>query len=143
MFDGLKADFAANKNSFGIYAGNGSFYLASLKDGGVMNEIAPEMSEAAKGLDVNVLHSVILDGILGIGDKQLASQSNLKYLKDIGNAIDDAVAKIDSGESQVVFFMNSTKVDQVKDIAMAGEKMPQKSTFFYPKVFTGLVVNKL
>ena len=102
-----------------------------------------EMSAAAKQLDVNVLHKLILEGVLGVGDKQLASQSNVTYIKDIGDAIEQSVASVDSGQSQVVFFMNPTRVEQVQDIAAAGEKMPQKSTFFYPKVYTGLVINKL
>ena len=101
------------------------------------------LSRAAKGLDVNVLHSLILDKHLGIGEKELAAQSNLSYIKDIGDAVEKSIGKVDSGDSQVVFFMNPTKIEQVRDIAAAGEKMPQKSTFFYPKVFTGLVINKL
>ena len=141
MFAKMAEDFAAQKASLGVYAANGSFYAVTLKDFASMAEF--DMSDAAKKLDVNVLHSLIIDGILGIGDKALASQSNLKYIKDIGDAIDRSIASVDSQESQVVFFMNSTRIEQVSDIAAAGEKMPQKSTFFHPKIFTGLVINKL
>lgn len=143
MFTQLRSDFEQDKNSFGIYAADNSFYVAILKDSGSMDVAAPDVSDAAKGLDVNVLHMLVLDKILGIGDKELAGQSNIKYIKDIGDAIDQSIAKVDSGESQAVFFMNSTRVDQVRDIASANEKMPQKSTFFYPKIYTGLVINKL
>jgi uncharacterized protein (DUF1015 family) len=143
MFASMKVDFAAHKNSFGIYAADGKFYKAILKDASVMDIVCEGASRAAKGLDVNVLHSLILDKNLGIGEKELAAQSNIAYIKDIGPAVEKSIAKVDSGESQVVLFMNPTKVEQIRDVAAAGEKMPQKSTFFYPKVFTGLVINKL
>lgn len=142
MFKRLKAEFKSCKNAFGIYAGGRTFYAVVLKDIASMEQFG-EMSPAAKGLDVNVLHKLILDNVLGIGDEQLASQSNVTYIKDIGDAIEQSVASVDSDQSQVVFFMNPTRVEQVKEIAAAGEKMPQKSTFFYPKVYTGLVINKL
>jgi uncharacterized protein (DUF1015 family) len=101
------------------------------------------MSKAARSLDVNVLHKLILDKYLGIGDKQLAGQSNLEYVKDFPHYIDAAVAKVDAGGAQALFWMNPTRIEQVRSVAAVGEKMPQKSTFFYPKIFTGLVVNKL
>ncbi|MBW8035260.1 MAG: DUF1015 domain-containing protein, partial [Planctomycetes bacterium] len=142
MFSQLRLEFEDLKNAFGIYAGGKAFYIAVLKDSVLMDRFG-EMSAAAKGLDVNVLHKLILEDVLGIGDEQLASQSNVKYIKDIGDAIKQSIAKVDSNESQIVFFMNPTRVEQVRDIAAAGEKMPQKSTFFYPKIFTGLVINKL
>jgi uncharacterized protein (DUF1015 family) len=50
---------------------------------------------------------------------------------------------VDSGHCQAVFFVNPTRIDQVQAVAAAGEKMPQKSTFFYPKVFSGVTINRL
>ncbi|MHC4553906.1 MAG: hypothetical protein ACYSUS_01195, partial [Planctomycetota bacterium] len=114
-----------------------------LKDTKFMSELCPEMSDAAQRLDVNVLHTLILEKHLGICDAKMASESHLVYIKDLGDAIDKSVAKVDSGESQAVFFMNATRIEQVQAIAAAGEKMPQKSTFFYPKIFSGLTVRKL
>jgi len=143
MFEHLQNSFEKNTIAFGIYAGNETFYAVNLKDPGVLDEICPEMSRSSKGLDVNVLHKVILEDVLGIGDKQLASQSNIEYIKDIADAVGESVSKVDLGHAQAVFFMNPTRIEQVKAVAAAGEKMPQKSTFFYPKVFTGLVINKL
>ena len=133
----------ADQNIFGLYAGTNAFYAILLKDSKFMAQLCPEMSEAGQRLDVNVLHKLILEKHLGIGDAKLASQSNLVYIKDLGDAIDRSVAKVDSGESQGVFFMNSTRIEQVQDVAAAGEKMPQKSTFFYPKIFSGLTIRKL
>lgn len=143
MFDAMDSNFKDDNNAFGIYAAGKPFYVAKLKDSAAMDAVCGDMSDAAKGLDVNVLHMLVLDKVLGIGDKELAGQSNIKYIKDIGDAIDQSIAKVDSGDSQAVFFMNPTRIDQVRDIAAANEKMPQKSTFFYPKIYTGLVINKL
>jgi len=94
-------------------------------------------SAAWRRLDVSILHTLILEKLLGIGSQQRADESNLVYLRD-----DDATkAAVDNGSAQLAFFMNSTRVEEVTDIATGGEKMPQKSTFFYPKVITGMVLN--
>ena len=143
MFEQMQNRFKKNKNAFGVYAGNDTFYAIELKKQNVLDVICPDMSTSSKELDVNVLHKVILEGILGIGDKQLAAQSNIKYIKDIADAVGESIHRVDNGQAQAVFFMNSTRIEQVNAVAVAGEKMPQKSTFFYPKVYTGLVVNKL
>ena len=140
-FGELGLHFEDGTNAFIVYAGTNTFYVITLKNKASMD--AYDMSAAAKGLDVNVLHSLILEKHLGIGETQLANQSHLTYIKDIGDAIDRAIAKVDTKESQAVFFMNPTHNKQVQEVAAAGEKMPQKSTFYYPKVFTGLTVNKL
>jgi len=132
-----------HENIFGLYAGTKAFYAICLKDSKFMVALCPEMSEAAQRLDVNVLHKLILEKHLDICDAKLASQSHLVYIKDMGDAIDQSVAKVDSGKSQGVFFMNSTRIEQVQAIASTGEKMPQKSTFFYPKIFSGLTVRKM
>jgi len=141
MFEMMQTN--ADQNIFGLYAGTNAFYAILLRDSEFMAALCPEMSEAAQQLDVNVLHTLILEKHLGICDAKLASQSHLIYIKDLGDAIDKSVAKVDSGESQAVFFMNATRIEQVQAIAAAGEKMPQKSTFFYPKIFSGLTVRKL
>jgi uncharacterized protein (DUF1015 family) len=143
LFEEMTKLFDKGRHAFGLYANNGAFYLLLLKDISVMNKALPDASEPARALDVNVLHKLILENILAIGDKQLASESNLTYIKDIGDAIFESINKIDSGQAQMIFFMNPTRVDQVSAVAAQGEKMPQKSTFFYPKIYTGLVINKL
>ena len=143
MFNRIGKEFEKDKNAFGIYAGDGAFYTAVLKDEAAMDSVQTKMSRDAKKLDANILHSLILEGILGIGRKHLAAQSNIEYIKAIGDAVDRSISKIDQRESQVVFFMNQPKIEQVMAVAAAGEKMPQKSTFFYPKIFTGLAINKL
>lgn len=141
MFNTMASN--AQQNIFGFYAGNKAFYTIRLKDSKFMAHVYPEMSPAAQALDVNVLHKLILEKHLGICEVKLASESHLIYIKDLGDAIDQSIAKVDAGQSQGVFFMNATRIDQVQAVAAAGEKMPQKSTFFYPKIFSGLTIRKL
>ena len=131
------------RNIFGLYAGGSAFYALLLTNADAMLHAAGDMSYAARGLDINVLHTLILDRHLGICDAKLAAQSHLEYIKDLGNAIDRCIARIDDGTAEAAFFVNSTRIEQVKDIAAVGEKMPQKSTFFYPKLFSGVTINKL
>lgn len=124
--------------SFGLYAGNNKYCIASLKNLDMLDNLNLEgRSSAWRRLDVSILHTLILEKLLGIGSQQRADESNLVYVRDE----DAAKEMVDSGDAQMVFFMNSTKVEEVTDIATGGEKMPQKSTFFYPKVITGLVIN--
>lgn len=143
MFSFMKSCFERGGNCFGIYADLNVFYVATLKDSGAMALAEPSMSVAARSLDANILHKLILEKVLGIGAEQLASQSNIEYIKDTGDGINKSIDKVDTGQSQVGFFMNPTRMEQVKSVAAAGEKMPQKSTFFFPKIYTGLVINKL
>jgi uncharacterized protein (DUF1015 family) len=143
MLAQMKAEYAHDKNAFGIYSGDKAFYVAILKNKQAMNSVASDMSNSWKSLDVSVLHKLILEELLGIGEKQLASGIHLEYIKDTDNAINESIAKVDVGQKQVAFFMNPVKMEQLKMVTDAGEKMPQKTTYFYPKVFSGLVINKL
>ncbi len=143
MLADMRAEFDADKNAFGVYGGGGAFYLAVLKDKGAMDSAAADKSGAWKSLDVAVLHKLILEGLLGIGEKRLASQSNVEYIKDTSGAIDESIGKVDAGQKQAAFFMNPPKMEQIEGVAAAGEKMPQKSTYFYPKIYTGLAIYKL
>jgi uncharacterized protein (DUF1015 family) len=140
MFKRMKHAFEQGQNAFGIYDGS-KFYFIVLTTRKNLAKLS--VSEASKSLDVVVLHKLILEGLLGIGEEQLAGEENIEYIKDIGDAVDEAIAAVDSGRMQVLFFMNPTKVEQVRAVAAENEKMPQKSTFFYPKIFTGLTINKL
>jgi uncharacterized protein (DUF1015 family) len=140
MMKRLGKAFKQGANAFGIYDGK-SFYFIVLKDKEALKSLP--VSDASKSLDVVVLHKLILEKLMGIGEQQLAGETNIEYIKDVGIAVDEAIAKVDSGEKQVLFFINPTKAEQVKAVAAANEKMPQKSTFFFPKIFSGLTINKL
>jgi len=138
----MKAQFDADRNAFGIYAGDNAFYVAVLKDRRFMDAVAPDKSEHWKSLDVAILHKLIIEKHLGIDEQNLAQGGNIEYVKDTGEAIDASIVQVDKGEKQVAFFVNPTKMEQIELVTEAGERMPQKSTFFFPKVYTGLVINK-
>ena len=89
--------------------------------------------------DVAVLHSAILEELLGITPEAQAAKTNLQYPQDAAAALADVRA----GKAQVLFLTNPTPVAEVRRVAEAGEVMPQKSTFFYPKVLTGLAIHTL
>lgn len=128
----------SGKKAFALYTGNGNYNLLTLKNESVMAEILPDKSAATQGLDVSVLHSLILERLFNIDKENMANQKNLRYTRDINEAIE----AVDNGEANCSFIINATKVTQIRDVALAGEKMPQKSTYFYPKIITGLVMNK-
>jgi uncharacterized protein (DUF1015 family) len=90
-------------------------------------------------LDVTLLHSLVLERLLGIDAAALEAQTNVRYLK----STEAAVARNAAGEGQVTFIMEPTHLKQVKDVADAHEFMPQKSTFFYPKIASGIVFNRI
>jgi len=143
MLAQLKAEHDNDKNAFGIYAANNVFYVAVLKDKRTMDSVVPNMSSAWRTLDVSVLHKLILEKLLGIDEERIARGGNLEYVKDTHNAIDNTISQVDAGQKQVAFFMNPIKMQQLKTVTDAGERMPQKSTYFYPKMYTGLTIQKL
>ena len=126
------------KKSFAFYCGGESFTLLTLKNEAVMAQILSDKSEAYRSLDVSVLHSLILERYFAIDKENMANQKNLFYTRDIAEAIDE----VKSGRANCSFIINPTLVTEIRDVAAAGEKMPQKSTYFYPKLITGLVMNK-
>jgi len=124
--------------TFAMYTGKNYYYKLVLKDSAIMDTIFPNNSAAYRGLDVNVLHSLILDEIFGIDTENMANQKNLTYTK----ILDEAIGEVQIGTQQCSFLLNATKVHEIRDISLAGEKMPQKSTYFWPKLTTGIVMNK-
>ncbi|HEX6511315.1 MAG TPA: DUF1015 family protein, partial [Chloroflexota bacterium] len=95
-------------------------------------------SEAWNRLDVAVLHAV-LGRILGLGSEDLASERYFRYTREAAYA----VRQVQTEEEQLALLLRPTPPMAIRDIALAGDKMPQKSTYFYPKLATGLVVNPL
>ena len=104
-----------------------------------MEALLPGTSPAYRTLDVSILHSLVLERLLGIDKENMASQKNLTYTR----SAEEAQRSVDQGESQCCFLLNPTRVEEIGQVAQNGEKMPQKSTYFYPKLITGLVVNSL
>ena len=130
-------------NAFGIYIADNGFYVATLENKGAMDSTAAEKSDAWRSLDVAVLHKLILEELLGINEEKLAAGTNIEYIKGTSNAVDESIAAVDKGQRQAAFFMNPIRIEQLKMVTDAGERMPQKSTYFYPKIYTGLTINKL
>jgi uncharacterized protein (DUF1015 family) len=95
--------------------------------------------EVLRKTDVAILHSALLEALLDITPEAQAAKTNLQYPQDATVALAD----VRGGKGQVLFLMNGTPVAEVRRVAEAGEVMPQKSTFFYPKVLTGLAIHTL
>jgi uncharacterized protein (DUF1015 family) len=137
---GVNSQPPRHKHVFGLYAGEDLLHLLTLKHGVDLSNLMPRDKSAAwRGLDVSVLHRLILERHLGIGSEQLSSGANLAYTRDEK----EAIGGVNRGDYQLSLLMNPTLVEEVMAVAGNGEKMPQKSTFFYPKLITGLVINKL
>jgi len=143
MLAQMKVEHDRGKNAFGIYTADNGFYVAVLKSTQPMDSAAAEKSNAWRSLDVAVLHKLILEELLGIDEEKLAVGTNIEYIKGTSNAVDESIAAVDRGQRQVAFFMNPIKIEQLKMVTDAGERMPQKSTYFYPKIYTGLTINRL
>jgi uncharacterized protein (DUF1015 family) len=119
--------------------GENNYYLLTLRSEADMDALLTDRSPAYRRLDVSILHHLIIDKLLGISIDTHKLGLNIEYIKEAG----EAVRRVKKGTSEIVFLMNPTKVGEVKDVASTGERMPQKATYFYPKLVTGLVMRKL
>ena len=95
-------------------------------------------SKRQQQLDVVQLHKLILEGVLGISEEAIRNQQNISYVRDANEALE----RVRQG-ANVAFLMNPVRIEQVRDIAFAGEVLPQKSTDFYPKLLSGLTMYAL
>lgn len=127
------------KKAYAFYCGGSSYKLLVLKDTNIIKKLLPNASTATQQLDVTILHTLILEKIFGIDAENMAKQINLTYTK----IFDEAISSVQQGNSQCAFILNPTRVSEIREVASNGEKMPQKSTYFYPKMITGLVMNQL
>jgi uncharacterized protein (DUF1015 family) len=119
--------------------GEHSYYLLTLRNEADMDALLPGKSPSYRRLDVSILHHLVIDRLLGIKMDTHKLGLNIEYIKDAA----EADKRVHDGTAEVVFFMNPTKVQEVKDVAAAGERMPQKATYFFPKLLTGLVMHRL
>ena len=139
LFSDMK-ERGKKEHIFGMYLGNDEYLLLTLKDEDVLDRLITNSRHPSwKKLDVTILHTLLIEKVLGVSEKNLAEQKNITYTI----SEDEAIKDVKAGKYQIALFLNPTKIEEVKDVATAGEKMPQKSTFFYPKLLTGLVMNKL
>jgi uncharacterized protein (DUF1015 family) len=113
-------------------------FMLALKDGVAERELG-EHAEPYRRLDTAVLETVLLKGALGMTDENIDHLDGLGYARDF----EGALAAIEGGDYDAAFFMAPTPVERVHEVAAAGENMPPKSTYFFPKILTGLVFNPL
>ena len=113
------------------------YYVLTLKNENVMDTYAGDHSKTWRTLDVSILHKLILEQGLGITDANI--EDHVKYTR----ADAEAVQLVDEGKFDASFLLNATKIEELKAIAEAGEHMPQKSTYFLPKMLSGLVMYKM
>ncbi len=134
----LQADAEKGAKTFALFTKQG-WHQLTLTDHQAVAGLAPDRSAAYCDLDVSVLHSLVLERIFGIDRENMANQKNLIYTRDPA----EAQAAVLADEANCAFLLNYTRVGQVAAVAAAGDKMPQKSTYFYPKIITGAVMNKI
>lgn len=135
----LEKEFKKNNISFGLYTGNNNYFILTLKNKNVLQNFI-KGSKYYRELDVAVLESLIFENILKFSKEDIVEQKHIKYIKDF----DETINTIDDKNKifKIAFIMNPTRVEQIKNVSLSGEVMPQKSTYFYPKLLTGLVLNK-
>ena len=128
---------------FGVIFNDGTRKIASVKPavGDAMKKAAPAKSDAWRGLDVSVLQELVLKGILHLSEEKVLRKEGVSYTPDTRQALNKVTAK--GGGYVMGFILRPTSIEQVRDVATGGEKMPQKSTYFYPKLLSGLVIRKI
>jgi uncharacterized protein (DUF1015 family) len=117
----------------GFYDGSSTILI--LKSPEAMAEIAPDRDPAWRMLDVSILHELLIQRIMGLSKESVERKENIDYLRDVK----DGYSRVDNGNANFMFVLNPTRMGQVQKCTSVGEKMPQKSTDFYPKIISGLV----
>jgi uncharacterized protein (DUF1015 family) len=113
--------------------------LLSLNEQGRRRMMESGHAAAWNDLDVAVAHRLVLDELPGIREEDISAGVYVRYTRDAQQALEAIQAK----EAQVALLLNATRGRQVRDVALADERMPHKSTYYYPKLITGLVINPL
>ena len=98
-----------------------------------------DQPDRQRRLDVVQLHSIVLEDVLGISAQAVLDQINLRYVREAS----DAMQQVRAGDADIAFLMNPVTLDQLREVAFAGDVMPQKSTDFYPKLLSGLTIYAL
>lgn len=137
LIEALREKGAAGQHAFGLYLhGFKNYYLLTLNAESVMDELVPDRGLEWRRLDVTICHSLLLDKVLGIAAHMVEEQ--VDYRRSASEALD----LVGKGEEAAAVLLNPTRPEEVRQVARNGERMPQKSTDFYPKMLTGLVLNR-
>ncbi len=123
---------------FALYTGGDYYYLLKLKDLAFMDGSVPNKSDTYKHLNVTILHTLVLERYFGIMP-DTDNESKILYTRDAKDAVD----LVKKGDYQCAFFLNPTTLSEIKEISKLGEKIPQRSAYFYPKLVAGIVLNSL
>ncbi len=121
--------------SFGMVTKSG-VYALDLKSAAIMEELAPSRKKSWQTLDASILHKLILEHIMGISEATIDAKEGVEYLREPDLGYERAAAE----ETAFLFIVNATRMDQITACTADDEKMPQKSTDFYPKIVTGLAI---
>ena len=116
------------------------FFIFRLKSEDLLDiEISDEKSKEWKSLDVAILHSLIIDKLEALSSGSFSLENNVNYIRNL----EQGLKKVEDGEFQMIFLLRPVSLNQIRDIVENGELMPQKSTDFFPKLKSGLVMNPL
>jgi len=143
---GAQLSLAGGPVALGMYhPGEDRGFILQVRPEVMNSDIVAERAGVLQGLDVVALSDILLQGIFHLDHEQCVREHLITYFSDVNAALDAAVKKsVDDSESTpLLFLLNPTRVSQVTDVADQGEIMPHKSTYFYPKILTGLLINKL
>jgi uncharacterized protein (DUF1015 family) len=133
----IKKDLQSKKDhKFVLYCKN-KYYILKLKEEKIMDQYAHNHSKTWRTLDVSILHKLILENLLNINQDNL--EDHVKYTR----IDEEAIKLVNDRKFDMSFLINATKIDELKKIADIGEHMPQKSTYFLPKMLSGLVLYKM
>lgn len=135
-------DFSENTIAFGAcFKGEETYFVFKLREKNAINELLTdkEVPEVMRKLDLTILHKIILSDFMGFSEEDQLKQNGVKYLKKEKEAFES----IENEQSEVVFIMATPSIQLIKEVSASGYKMPQKSTYFYPKLTSGLVINPL
>ncbi|MFH1147087.1 MAG: DUF1015 domain-containing protein [Pseudomonadota bacterium] len=131
------ADAGKRTSAIGIYTGSDDFLLLELKNRKCLETLGREIPEPLPDLDVVILSELVFGRVMGLDDKN--GGDAVSYCHDPC----DIMRRAEENENDCAFLLNPTGIEQVRDVALAGLVMPHKSTYFYPKILTGLVMNKI
>jgi len=137
MRAGMKA---AGPIRFGaLFQGDSAFYCLAARKNIAWEQLLPDLSPAERSLDVTILHRIALGLCLDMDEESVRREQHLSYVRHF----EEGVEPVLRGAAQACFFLNPVAIQQVREIAFAGRLLPQKSTDFYPKLLSGLVLYAL
>jgi uncharacterized protein (DUF1015 family) len=133
----MAASAAAGRTAIGaVFHGHDAFYLLELREEAKRLPAIEELSPPERSLDVNILHRIAFGLCLGMDEESVREEKFLTYVREF----EEGAQRVFQDQAQACFFLNPVKIQQVKEIALEGKLLPQKSTDFYPKLLSGLAI---